>query len=631
MNAIEILKNILTEGETIARVPQPGLRQTRWKKWSNNIAETIREHPELKLNHLSRSFKSLNIDLAKLRDILNEFKHQDQTETKIIDPPQPNEMDVVAEEKKQNGKINVFISYKNEDTALAQIVKNRLTTLNFDRVKVFLAYDDIRAGEKWKKQLFEKLRQSDWLIMIHTDPDYDWEWPNREAVMFETMHMNRDGGDRRLCCLHATDHYPKTLNEFQHYKVDPVEDEPTSSDLSQADIEALYKESRVYHFLENFISYPAINPIISNKSLAQPHLINAAKEIIVGFMDAQTDKIIDQRYYPPRMEIVLPPDTFKGNPEISANTVLTLGDQSRRIFRYANSSFTWDQFKHDRINETPNQSQPRWLQELENRINIGAQDREPDPSFGVLYTEHLKRFMRPILTRQEIFASNKRKFYVLLIEQPPIDFSGHREMGKLLAVLIFGSRFRFDYLKPLFQQIASIKKIAEYNEFIHEKMDMITTIESEAEQHGLTSPDDVVPIFDPSAQNEIRSLFYKWFEIRMKLWDIFEHPPTHSKELDRHRDQITEIHRTLYEMNTTFLTHSIKRYAELLNSELIYDEPPSSELSISTAQSSKKKTTKKASASTGKSTQSRNRKTAKKATKRSVATTNKAPRTKKPG
>ncbi|MET0070043.1 MAG: toll/interleukin-1 receptor domain-containing protein [Candidatus Thiodiazotropha sp.] len=624
MNAIKIIQGILTEGETIVRIPQPGLRQTRWKKWSNNIVKTNEEHPELELNQLSRSYGNLTSDLITLRTILSEFKHGVGKQKKSEEPVISEEKDSAAEANDQSGQINIFISYKNQDTALAQIVKNQLTTLNFDRVKVFLAYDDIRAGEKWKEQLFDKLRKSDWLIMIHTDPDYDWEWPNREAVMFETMHMKSNGGDRRLCCLHATENYPKTLNDFQHYMVEPIAEEHQSSDLSQADLEALYRKSRVYQFLENFINYPTDNPIISDKSLAQPHLINATKEIILGFMNTQTDKVIDQCYYPPRLEITLPPDAANGKPKISDSTTIKLGDQSRRIFRYANASCSWDIFKQDRLDEAANQGRPRWLQELEDRINTGAQDREPEPSFGVLYTEHLKRFMRPILTRQEIYASNKRKFYVLLIEQPPIDFSGHREMGKLLAVLIFGSRFRFDYLKPFFQDISNIKKVADYNDFIHEKMDTITTIESEAQQHGLTNPDDVVPIFNPSAQSVIRNLFYKWFDIRMKLWDIFEQPPTTSKELDSHRNQVVEIHHTLYEMNTSFLKHSVKRYSELLNSELILDGTISRDRSIATARTSKKTVSKKTKVSTAKTRQSISNKTAKKVSKKRLSSRRKA-------
>jgi hypothetical protein len=571
MNIIETLTSILTEGEAIIRLPQPGIRQTKWKKWSKNVADIISNHPELNLNSMSLSFKSLNTDLQIIRENISTFKQkQDDVYTDSRQQTTlENQQDNVSSSTK-NGQINVFISYKNEDTALAQVVKNQLTSLNFDRVKVFLAYDDIRAGDRWKEQLFRELRKSDWLIMIHTDPDYDWEWPNREAVMFETMHMNLNRGDRRLCCLHATDAYPKTLNEFQHYKVEPIEDKNSATKLSAADIEALYKKSRVFQFLENFISYPDNNPIVSDKSLAQPHLIKAAKEIIHGFIHTQNDKVIGYRYYPPRLEIVLPPpDTPKDAPVISDSTSVTLGNKSRLIFNNEDSTFTWSDFRQERIDETENNTTPRWLLELEDRIKIAAQGSKiPEPSFAVLYSKHLNRFMRPILTRQEIFSSNKRKFYVLLVEQPLMDFSGHREMGLLLAVLIFAMRFRFDYLAPLFQAIVNIVRIEDYDKFIQEKMAMVTSIESEAEQHRLATPDKIVPVFQQSVQNEIRGLFNTWYGIREKLWEMFENTPTTLLEMDIHKKQIIEVHRTLYEMNTTFLKHSTERYTELLNQEL---------------------------------------------------------------
>ncbi|MES9971921.1 MAG: toll/interleukin-1 receptor domain-containing protein [Candidatus Thiodiazotropha sp.] len=620
MNIIQTLTALLTEGETILRLAQPGPRQIKWKKWSDKMAEIARDNPEFKPHHLSLTYRNLKSDLEKIREILKH--HKQKMPTKPLDPIHPpslKEQNKTEPTNSTNGHVNVFISYKNQDTALAKVVKEQLTTLNFDRVKVFLAHDDIRAGDNWKEQLFGKLRQSDWLIMIHTDPDYDWEWPNREAVMFETMHMNLNRGDHRLCCLHATDNYPKTLNDFQHYKVDSIENKIAANELSEAEIETLYKKSRIYQFLENFISYPDDNPIISDKSLAQSHMIKAASEIIKGFMHAQNDKVVSQHYYPPRLEIVLPPpDKLSGKPEISDTSSVTLGNKSRLIFSNEGSDFSWDQFRQERIDETENPNTPRWLLELEDRINIAAQGtRIPEPSFGVLYSKHLKRFMRPVLTRQEIYASNKRKFYVLLLEQPLMDFSGHREMGKLLAMLIFGMRFRFDYLAPFFQAIVNIDQKDDYEKFIQDKKDMITIIESEAEQHGLTRPDKVVPIFHTSDQNKIRGLFHEWFEIRSDLWEMFEHPPTKSSEIDRHREQILEIHRTLHKMNSIFLKYSIKRYSELLNHELTIDTNPSSGTPHTNTRTTKLNPGKKSGANRRQPTRTIAKKTAKKVSKKS--------------
>jgi hypothetical protein len=299
-------------------------------------------------------------------------------------------------------------------------------------------------------------------------------------------------------------------------------------------------------------------------------------------MQAQNEKVIDQFYYPPRLEIVLPPpDKSNGKtefptentPEISDSASVTLGNESRSIFRCQESTFTWRDFRQERIDETENKIQPRWLIELEDRIKVAAERKTPDPSFAVLYSEHLKRFMRPILTRQEVYSSDKRKFYVLLVEQPLMDFSGHKEMGTLLTILIFASRFRFDYLTPFFQNVINTVRIEDYERLIQEKKDMITTIESEAQQHGLTRPDKIIPIFDSSIQNEIRGLFTDWYVIREKLWDMFEDIPKSLNEMNEHRAQIIEIHQSLYKINTTFLKHSIDRYSELLNWELtnVYD------------------------------------------------------------
>lgn len=621
MNIIPTLTSILMEGETILRMPQPGPRQIKWKRWSEKVSDIVRDRPEFNAHHLALTYRGLKSDLDKLRIFLNTQKGKD-FEAQIKDAPSPKHQkqndDALTNSK--NGHINVFISYKNEDTALAKVVKEQLTTLNFDRVKVFLAHDDIRAGDNWKEQLFGELRKSDWLIMIHTDPDYDWEWPNREAVMFETMHMNLNRGDHRLCCLHATDRYPKTLNDFQHYKVDSVEDEIAADELSEAEIETLYQKSRVYQFLENFISYPDTNPIISSKPLAQAHLIKATREIIQGFMHAQNDKVVSQHYYPPRLEIVLPPpEKLERTPEISNTSSVSLGDKSRLIFSNEGSKFSWEQFRQERIDETENTNTPRWLVELEDRINIAAGSRIPEPSFAVLYSKHLKRFMRPVLTRQEIYASNKRKFYVLLLEQPLMDFSGHREMGKLLAVLIFGMRFRFDYLAPFFQAIVNIDQKKDYDKFIQDKKDMITTIESEAEQHGLTRPDKVVPIFHESDQNEIRGLFNEWFAIRTQLWDMFEHPPAGSNEIDQHREQILEIHRALHQMNSIFLKHSIKRYSELLDHELTFNANTGKHLPHVKANTTQLRPSKKTNTSRRQTSRAVTKKIPKKVTKKSLS------------
>ena len=143
---------------------------------------------------------------------------------------------------------------------VATTVKEQIQGLT-DGVDIFIAEDDIRAGRNYKTEIRNKLKSSEWLIMIYTGEGKDWEWPTFEAANFLGVHDYQETYDARLCCLHDTDQRPKPLSEFQSYKCSAFPRNPEDSDDTHKlkEIE-YYKTSPSYKFLVNLLSYPEKNP-----------------------------------------------------------------------------------------------------------------------------------------------------------------------------------------------------------------------------------------------------------------------------------------------------------------------------------------------------------------------------------
>lgn len=576
MNTTDELLRLIATGKEINRMTPVGIRQLRWRQWQEEIRSFSKAIPEIGQYALRDNYLQIHLDIAFLQRCLDQ-RLNEVDPAPALDPKSPTDPDSRREPGRvpgivpaQNGKVRVFLSYLSQDESLARIVNQELTSLGVDRIEVFQAHDQVRSGTRWKSQILKKLKQSDWFLMIYTDPDRDWEWPIHEAVAFETIRMADGTGDNRLCCLHATDKYPRTLSDYQHHRVEVFEPDADVNEVTnRLHLERFYEnESRVYQFLRSFIGYPVDNPIINDQPAMRNRLIDSAHRISTEFQAAITEKIKRRVSYPPLLEINVDAPDAQGVASLQGKSKVTLNEKSRDIFRIGQEALPWQDFLQ-RYAQIKSDADPLiWTQQLETAINMAANDGIPQANFAVLYSDWNQSFLRPVLTRQEIFYSGKRKFYVALIEQPAMDFRRHREIGLILAGLMLASRFRYEFLMGQARELSNIRDFRDYDPFGKESIQTIVTIEAEASQHGLLNPDALIKAFEAKDRHRVETWFHSWFALRDRLFELFDKPLDGKAGLTAVRKEIRAIIEELKIINSQFLWKAIKRYAQLVDIDL---------------------------------------------------------------
>ena len=84
----------------------------------------------------------------------------------------------------ENNKVRVFVTHKTNHKFEAERIINALKPFS-DRLKFFLAEQDIPAGTPWLQYIKDNLSDSHVLLFIVPKTDADWTWPIFEAGLFE--------------------------------------------------------------------------------------------------------------------------------------------------------------------------------------------------------------------------------------------------------------------------------------------------------------------------------------------------------------------------------------------------------------------------------------------------------------
>ncbi len=587
---------LVREGRDILRTRRPNERQRKWREWREQVktvCETLNaaERPRLQL-----SFKAITQDITALDQwLIDNSGEFDPPPPQTLPPhmpppmsPETAEVDAGAAEDDsaaestndgaktlpgQRQRTRVFLSYRSTDEKIARAVKQELESLD-DRIDVFAAYDDLRRGGRWKQQLMEELKAASWFILIYTDPEMDWQWPIYEATTFEALHAGQSGGDQRLCCLHDTDARPKPLSEYQANRISLFQREQgDDEEVTELKKERFYEESAIFRFLRDFIQYPADAPLTSDIRRYEPRLVEAAHAISDSFVKNRQDSVTHSTYYPARIEITFRPERLKanGNGTIARGTSMAqasvfLGPIAQSIFRLANTGdLPWEEFRRNLSDEAQGQSL-LWLEQLEEALLLAADGRRPDPVMATFYSVSNRRFYRPLLTRQEYYLSGKRTFYVLLVEQPPADFSQHEEQGILLAGLILGSRFRFEFIDRRVEQLKGELDDEDFRSLCANIKSQILAIESEAAQHGLLDRESLIQCFPRSDQETVSGWYEKWGAVREEVFAALDDEDAAVARQPQVTAQLLELlDDKLRAINVGFMRMGSQRYGELVH------------------------------------------------------------------
>jgi hypothetical protein len=129
-------------------------------------------------------------------------------------------------------KLQVFVSHKHDDHALAETVKTTLEGLS-GRIECFVSGSDLSAGSDWNAEIRSQLAKSHLLILLFTEPSRNWDWCLFEAGLFTSLGVAEDHSV--VCLYRPQGASPRPLKNLQGV--------PVEADLLQGFLSQLCKET----------------------------------------------------------------------------------------------------------------------------------------------------------------------------------------------------------------------------------------------------------------------------------------------------------------------------------------------------------------------------------------------------
>ena len=584
MNDNHAITELIRRGRAILRTSTPARRQRKWREWAQEVESYANAEGVDLRRRLTLNYDTVVDDVEQLTLVAEAV----ETATPADAPAQPDSsaveisVDSGTEEGAQDtaaprarsvdSEVKVFLSYLSVDESIARVVRNCLHALS-DRVDVFAAYDDMRTGTRWKQQLNEEIAAADWFILIYTDPRKNWQWPIHEATSFEASNIKADSSDRRLCCLHDTEERPSPLSDYQNHIVDlfipDLADDEETRGLKK---KRFYEDSLIYNFFRNFCAYPEHDPLKSDLRRAEALIVSACHDIAEAFASNRTDDIRNENYYPPRLTVSIKPSETMTSAEVVAASTLDVGPIAQRLFRITqqeDSALSWKEFK-ETILQLADDVMPRWIGQVEEALIDATNGIEPTPITALMYSQYTRRFYRPVIARQQYYVSGARNLLIVFSEQPSLDFSEHEEQGTILASLIVGSRFRFEFID---KELKALERADSEEQIFAKLLDIkgqIEEIEDESAQHGLLDPHAMTNLFKGQDKRRIEEMFSEWAEIRSVIFDTIELSKT--PDFDANKAQMEIVHRVrkdLIKLNNDFMNIASSRYRELVRKKFV--------------------------------------------------------------
>ena len=570
------IEKLIQAGQDIQRTRAPSDRQRKWREWSESARNTCDSLITKWKPTLSLTYEEFSIDIESLKKWQKDEIDEETTAGPPTEERSPTESerlashtDEIEESSDAQNRIDVFLSYLSKDEEIARTVKDELISLN-ERIHVFAAYDDVRSGEPWKPKLIKQLNKSMFFILIYTDPKEDWQWPICEATIFDTNHTRRNGVDSPLCCLHDTKERPRPFEEYQCNLVELFSPEKgDDNETQQLKKKNFYEEkSDIYKFLKDFLEHTVFSGRKFEIERYRKKLTESAHRIAGAFVKNRKDDVVDQDYYPPRIEISLWPNNFENHDELLDNAIVNLKTGAGSIFKLStkkSKDLEWKSFV-DHLNAQSEELGLLWVEQLRKAIVFASDGGRPDPVFATFSSNHDNRFYRPLLTRQEYYGSGMRQFYVTLVEQPPEDFTAHQDQGTLLASLILGSRFRFEFIDRRLIDLAKDHSEDEFMNLCANMERQIYAIENEAARHSLLDKETLVNCFPPSNRENIAGLHRKWTDIRKDILSLTEKGANGIYDQETARNGLVKVlGEELRPMNSEFMKIGAERYLEMVN------------------------------------------------------------------
>lgn len=437
----------------------------------------------------------------------------------------------INEFKKQDTskKLKIFVSHKQKDEATAKAIVNELRTYS-DDIDFFIS-EEIPKGTEWSRKIHEYLKETDWLILIYTDPSETWDWCLYETGFFMASAAKKK---RRLICLHRTDVDPP----------DPIKQWQT--------VRANQKE--VIELLKNIFG-PVSKGFVSN-----PNKLALAADTIVNAIGPKPisepyNKFFFLSFDQNAFEQINKTGVIPGEVKISSDEK---AEKPLSMFGFAHKECKWA----DVTSHLNHVTEKQWARHLGYIIRALNEDQNINTALPLFQSSAEKKIYRPVLHNRTWIPNREYNYKLIFVEIPFFDedIKPVGDIGMMSILLTIARRFRTLIVDKYIHEInrLTVRHSSEKEaSVLLENLDMaLLKLESQAETMGFSDSDTIIAAFrDKETRDKVKEMFQNWRDLRLNLAKKI-----HGKNIEG----VMEILENFRNMNKEFSKLACRHYLSLL-------------------------------------------------------------------
>jgi hypothetical protein len=452
-----------------------------------------------------------------------------------------------------NKKYSVFFSHKVNDQKVTSQLKDLLGH-HTENIEYFIS-EDIEKGTRWREIIAERLNLANFLVLVFTDPNEDWEWCLYETGFFDALSQVPQSNRRTFCLHNASTPPPSPIANLQTVPA-------TKKDVTQW-LSELFKYTK-----QDKIPVPKL----------------AAK---ICKLFANNQKPI---YCQRSIDIIVNCGSLTSPDDLPQDTLIE-GDERlmEELFGSYNGRLDWKSAK-TRFRKFPNSAEVNLntLKELSRALYAIYNNNIVHPTQGILFVEQGPKRYRPVINRASELSNDRIRCQIVLTEEVGGQLQNvDSRLGSLLTSIRLAVRIRWEIVRPFASDVRAQARV-DARKLRFDLQTCFNNVFMEAEFRGYFSERDVLNAFESDAdKRKILDIMTKWKKTYPKIWqgigfsDVTEtFGEVSDQPMTRQDLSLLEAGlRELEKLNRDFLSMAVARAEVLVQRELAVPVTTSQRLS----------------------------------------------------
>jgi len=441
-------------------------------------------------------------------------------------------------------EVTLFISHKREIGRQVLHLSEELESLGKGKLRVFSS-EQLPATAEWRPEVIKKLQQSNWLLLLYTDPTTTWDWCMYETGFFDS-HQCLWGG-RNLTVMHRhDDQVPNPVLSWKSVAIDP--EKPMAEDGAGSFIDLLYGA------LDSKIQIPSVfrNGLIDRLVDLFRHEHERARleqhipELQLGFENAEFEQL-------------------RESGEIPGTAAVEHVRDVAAVFGMGKIGDTWSEFLARLGKPDPRDlisvGIERWVNDLGRELKHVANDRLDCglPALRSNHTVYRPNVLGIEVAPERATTAGRRWIRIVFTEIPPSFYPRYDgELGSICCLMHYGHLFRWGILSKYRTPTGKFRNIQppESAKILAE----VEAIRVECYAYGFKGEGEFLDAFEEQEDRQaMGELFEEWQRLHENASEYCGKKPSGGK------DWLCAVEN----LNSRFLTLTAKRYKELCDQKLV--------------------------------------------------------------